>query len=272
MIFSRNFSFVSPAVTRRIHGQCRHCNLLDKRACSTCRAQNTPPRRLPTARVLVTGGSSASVILTSAELYNPATGSWSTTGNMTTARREHIATRLADGTVLIAGGLGSAGEALSSAEVYHPATGNFTPVGNMTVARSTSEVAAALPDGRALVTGGALPRQDNLVDIYNPATETWSATSSLPQPLLGVALTTLQNGQVLAAGGSDVALGTLSRKPISMIRLPASGQRPVISSKGARAPLRSWPMAGCWPLVVHWCRVPVRFTIPQPVNGRLRNI
>src|SRR5258707_576877 len=44
---------------------------------------------LPNGKVLVAGGQGPSGILTSAELYDPASGSWSATGSLTTARAEH---------------------------------------------------------------------------------------------------------------------------------------------------------------------------------------
>ena len=59
---------------------------------------------LPYGKVLVAGGS-VTVVLSSAELYDPATGSWSNTGSLGTARDEHTATLLPNGKVLVAGGL-----------------------------------------------------------------------------------------------------------------------------------------------------------------------
>ena len=60
---------------------------------------------LPNGKVLVAGGCGiGSHSLSSAELYDPATGSWSGTGSLGTARSEHTATLLPNGKVLVAGG------------------------------------------------------------------------------------------------------------------------------------------------------------------------
>jgi hypothetical protein len=78
---------------------------------------------LPSGRVLVTGGitvvagpNSKNVILATSELYDPATGTWSATGSLATARFLHTATLLPSGKVLVAGGIGQSGY-LASAEL-----------------------------------------------------------------------------------------------------------------------------------------------------------
>ena len=78
--------------------------------------------------ILIAGGSDLSGSLSTAELYDPKTGTFRSTGDMTTPRQGATATLLADGRVLIVGGyVGGYGSTtwLSSAEVYDPGTGQF---------------------------------------------------------------------------------------------------------------------------------------------------
>jgi hypothetical protein len=111
---------------------------------------------LADGRVLVAGGSdgsSGSIELSTAEIYDPATGKWSPAGTLAAARTAHAAAVISRGRVLVSGGT-SAGYALSSSEVYDPATNAWTTVGPLAVARS-GHTETALLDGRVLAVGGA---------------------------------------------------------------------------------------------------------------------
>lgn len=167
---------------------------------------------LPNGQVLAAGGfgfvdgSPAIAIPSSAELYNPATGTWSVTGMLNVARYWHTATLLSNGQVLVAGGFGISGDVLSSAELYDPAAGTWSVTGSLNFARVWSTM-TLLPNGQVLVAGGAGPLSS--AELYNPATGTWSITGSLNVAREGDTATLLTNGQVLVAGGggaSDNAL------------------------------------------------------------------
>jgi hypothetical protein len=75
---------------------------------------------LADGRVLIAGGVGDSGQLATAELYDPATGSFSPTDSMATARADNTAVLLADGRVLVAGGENDASLYLASAELYQP--------------------------------------------------------------------------------------------------------------------------------------------------------
>ena len=119
--------------------------------------------------MLVAGGYDSSFNpLSSAELYNPATGKWAATGSMTTAREDHTATLLNNGQVLVTGGVNTAGATLTSAELYNPATGKWALTGSMSTPRETQE-ATLLPSGNVLVTAG-VESNGPFAELYTPAT------------------------------------------------------------------------------------------------------
>jgi N-acetylneuraminic acid mutarotase len=160
---------------------------------------------LPNGKVLVAGGyfedGETSTTLASAELYDPATGAWSATGNLGAARRIATATLLPNGKVLVAGGNGVS-NVLASAELYDPATGTWTNTGSLGTARS-GHTATLLPNGKVLVVEGWDRSGFTLAsaELYNPATGTWSATGSLRAARQRATTTLLTNGMVLAVGG-----------------------------------------------------------------------
>jgi hypothetical protein len=171
---------------------------------------------LADGRVLVAGGvtrtSTGSAALASAELYDPATGQWSTTGSLATARTKHSATRLLDGRVLAVGG--DAGQnGFTSAELYDPATGSWSTTGAMSVARSNDDVCcpgiARLPSGDVLVAGGSDPQGTassvlSSAEVYRVGTGTWAATGGLAFGRdSGFDLVPLFDGRILIAGGRD---------------------------------------------------------------------
>jgi galactose oxidase-like protein/Kelch motif protein len=156
--------------------------------------------------VLITGGHkgrrTAITIYSSAEIYNPASGTFSSSGNLTIRRHKHDATLLADGRVLIIGGSderdGRGGSAYKNAEVFNPTRGTFSAVGNMNAARYKLQgTTLLLKNGRVLIAGGA-----NRAEVFDPATNTFSfANGDMGTTRLFGTATLLGNGQVLITGG-----------------------------------------------------------------------
>ena len=93
-------------------------------------------------------------------MYDPATQTFSPTGDMTVDRALHTAMLLGNGKVLIAGGQESAGTTptyvfLASAELYDPVTETFTVTGSMATPR-VDHTATLLGSGKVLMVGGSL--------------------------------------------------------------------------------------------------------------------
>jgi hypothetical protein len=87
-----------------------------------------------------------------------ATPTWTATGSMAIRRRQHNATVLPDGTVLVTGGSSQCGftneaGAVFAAEAWDPATGQWTTWSNASVVRVYHSTAALTPDARILITG-----------------------------------------------------------------------------------------------------------------------
>jgi N-acetylneuraminic acid mutarotase len=161
---------------------------------------------LQDGRVLVVGGTRDGVYLNSAEVYDPATNTWTLTGTLRQPRRDHTATLLQDGKVLIVGG--QAGGPLSSAEVYDPATGAFTFAAPIHFPRY-GHTASLLPDGAVLIVGGGGYYDDEGVFVigyttaerYDPVTRTWADVASISYGRAFHTATVLDDGKVLVAGG-----------------------------------------------------------------------
>ncbi len=159
---------------------------------------------LQNGKVLIVGGSIAitgePVVTGSAELYDPETGTFATTGSMGAARSGHVATMLPDGKVLVAGGNGDpAYSPLLSAEIFDPSVGTFMPTGRMV--SSDAVMAQLLPNGMVLIDGSSAPADAALFDeIAGVFTLTGNMTMDRGG---GFSATLLQTGNILVAGGDS---------------------------------------------------------------------
>ena len=179
---------------------------------STARAvhQATPLR---SGEVLITGGCTGGcdANLRSAELYKPDTQAFQPAAAMATPRDSHVAVRLDDGRVLVAGGW-SERRATDSAETYDPVPNRFIAAGTMTHARA-APAAARLRDGRVLITGGQNSEFEPLAsaELFDPASSSFSSVGPMSVPRIGHVAVPLANGKVLVIGGRQARRGEILR-------------------------------------------------------------
>jgi hypothetical protein len=189
---------------------------------SEARAAHTATA-LKDGRVLIVGGSSghypSQSVYRSAEIFDPATGKFVSTGQMTVARHKHAAILLPSGKVLIVGGSDNRdwhGE-YASAEIYDPASGVFAITCAMSTARFKLPAAVALlSNGKALVAGGG-----PFAELYD---ETAGSFTKIPGSLgaahFFASATPLLGGKALITGGYAESGGSLPATPAAWIYQP----------------------------------------------------
>jgi WD40 repeat protein len=191
---------------------------------------------LSNGKVLVVGGADSPylpfAVHASAELYDPAAGTWSYTGSMNVKRIRHTATLLPNGKVLVAGGDDGSGTASgfhASAELYDPAMGTWSYTGSMNEIR-VSHTATLLPNGKVLVAGGKYLFPISSAELYDPVAGTWSYTGSMNIKRESHTATLLADKRVLVAtgiGGSAYPYDYLATadlyepEPPPKVKLPA---------------------------------------------------
>ena len=180
-------------------------------------------------KVLITGGGglNGDPVLATAELFDPSTGMFTLTGSMSVARTGHNATVLSDGRVLITGG------GTTTADLFDPSTGKFTPTTGKLLTARVNDTATLLANGKVLITGGFNTAGLATAELYDPATESFSATGSMGAARLAPTATLLNTGantgKVLVAGGT-------STTSVAELYDPATG---TFSSTGSLAAARA---------------------------------
>jgi len=210
---------------------------------STATAVMSVPReahtasRLPDGRVLVTGGLKATgfVFHSSAEIWDPSSGAWSSAGTMASPRAFHVALE-EGGKVFVAGGDSGAGE-LSTAERFDPASGAWTMSGASLPKKSKALALAKLSVGRALIAGGANATDGTLAEatIYDAKTDTATPTASMATRRIAFTLTTLGDGRVLAIGGFSDSSTPRASSPVLELYDTGSGTWQTLPTKLAQA-------------------------------------
>jgi hypothetical protein len=148
-------------------------------------------------------GDQYSGALPSPQLYDPATGAWSSTATPPWAgvADSQFAVRLSDGRVLIGGGaVGTGPTEYTSRNTYiydpsQPNGGTWTPAALMPTGL-TAPGAALLQDGRAIVVC------DDRIYAYSPGTDSWTQLTNLPYPFRNPLVLATSNNKVLAIGGT----------------------------------------------------------------------
>ncbi len=140
------------------------------------------------------------------------------------ARIGHTATTMPDGSVLVIGGNDRRGP-IALAESFDPVSRRFHPAGSLELARS-GHTATLLADGRVLVIGGASssaePQGTRSVEVYDPATESFSPAGTLEKARSGHTAALLADGRVLVTGGRRKGGGTRPRGSAELFD-PTSG-------------------------------------------------
>ncbi|MFN2475699.1 MAG: Kelch repeat-containing protein [Chthoniobacterales bacterium] len=168
---------------------------------------------LQNGQVLVAGGTSfINPPPTSAELYDPKTGTWSATGNAIAPFTK--ATLLQNGKVLATGGQNP------TAQLYDPATGVWRSTGAPHPNRF-SHTATLLRDGRVLIAGGfdTSGTEVALAEVYDPQSETWSPGGAMKTGRDHHTATVLANGKVLVAGGYIYTAGYSGERTLASAEL-----------------------------------------------------
>ncbi len=226
---------------------------------------------LPDGRVLAVAGINYQVgVLSSAELYDPVTGTWATTSSLATARQLHSATLLDSGKVLVSAGRSPDYEPLGTAELYDPVTGTWSSAGSLNTARY-EHATVRLADGRVLASGGSdsIGASQMSAELYDPTTDTWSPSGSLTAPREHHKMLRLSNGKVLTVGGMNAynhdlyepstgtwtATGSMATSVYSLLMAPLPDGRVLVT--GGYEPMAevydpatdTWSPTGTPPLV-----------------------
>lgn len=164
---------------------------------------NATATRLGDGRVLVAGGSSfgsvdaGNVYFQSAELFDPATGTFSLVAAPMTAKRWlHAAVMLTNGKVLVVGGRQSP----FTAELFDPQSATWKATPGLAHERWAATL-TLLPSGRALLAGGNVDEPAVGAELFDPTLGTWSDTAPMITPRRSHTATLLLDGRVLVTGG-----------------------------------------------------------------------
>lgn len=159
------------------------------------------------------GGSTGpfSGAVATARMFDPAANAWQTLASMPTARGGATA-QAVGGLIYVIGGMDGTGASLNVVEIYNPATNTWSTAAPM-ITRRDNPGSAAL-NGKVYVFGGRIRNADgteveptlNTVEMYDPATNTWTPRAAMPTGRRTMAVGTL-NGRAQVMGGERTPTG-----------------------------------------------------------------
>ncbi len=183
---------------------------------------------LSDGKVLVIGGSENlsgqvdPVAEYTAEVYDPAADTWTSTNPLSGGRMDTEAVLLSNGKVLASGGYLIHYGYIGTSEIYDPATNSWSTTGSMSE-RKNNFATVLMADGKVMAAGGLYQEEEhtqqasvwsttihlasrlNTAEIYNPGSGAWSQTyqiryrSNLSPGIL------LSDGRIMLSGGWDGA-------------------------------------------------------------------
>ncbi|MFO1010294.1 MAG: kelch repeat-containing protein [Planctomycetota bacterium] len=207
--------------------------------------------QLADGRVLCAGGLDVTTQQPSAEayLYDPATGTATSVGPMTSARAGAAACRLPNGKVFLFGGLSTIDVTdpttlfngiLNSSELYDPVANTFT-AGPTIAERKAFATATLMNNNQVLVAGGLgvapvvnLPFVSNLAWTYSATTNTFGfLPKTFTEGRMFHSATKLSDGRVLLSGGITADLtNVLTTGDLTQIAFTTIGSTAVYSTSG----------------------------------------
>jgi hypothetical protein len=212
---------------------------------------------LADGRVLVVGGfgREGQPPLPSAEIFDPSSGRWAATGDLSLGRGGHAAASMGDGRVLVAGGWVGPSTYTDTTEIFDPSTGEFSPGPRLPHAVDGLS-AAPLPDGCVLVVGGQIRPEVATGKASKICPDgTVTEVGSLGTPRFKHGVVALASGRVLVVGGTPDDTTLLSSTEVfdpaarrfrpgphmgsgrykltdAVVALPGGGDRAVVAGGG----------------------------------------